>query len=229
MSYARATTVDSGPTGDTVVQAVLDLDADLTTVFANLNTHEALTTGAHGITAGEGYIVGTDALQTLTRKTITTPTITGGTTTNQTITTPTITGAVTGSGMTLTGGTISGATLTGATTGSGMTLTGGTISAATITSGTATNVALTGGSSTNMTITTPTITGGTSTNLNMTTPNIGVASGTSLALTGAFGMGGHAAMTPAAHLADPGDLPTALIWAADVNTLLIRFGLMAAS
>jgi hypothetical protein len=214
MSYSRSTTIDSGPTGDTVVQAVLDLDTDLTAIYTDLNTHEALTTGAHGITAGEGYIVGTDALQTLTRKTISAPTITG---------------AVTGSGMTLTGGTISGATLTGATTGSGMTLTGGTISAATITSGTATNVALTGGSSTNMTITTPTITGGTSTNLNMTTPNIGVASGTSLALTGAFGMGGHAAMTPAAHLADPGDLPTALIWAADVNTLLIRFGLMAAS
>jgi hypothetical protein len=82
MSYARATTVDSGPTGDTVVQAVLDLDADLTTVFANLNTHEALTTASHGLTSGEGDIVGTDALQTLTRKTITSPTITGGTATN---------------------------------------------------------------------------------------------------------------------------------------------------
>lgn len=82
MSYARATTVDSGPTGDTVVQAVLDLDADLTTVFANLNTHEALTTASHGLTSGEGDIVGTDALQTLTRKTIASPTITGGTATN---------------------------------------------------------------------------------------------------------------------------------------------------
>lgn len=82
MSYSRSTTIDSGPTGDTVVQAVLDLDADLTTVFANLNTHEALTTASHGLTSGEGDIVGTDALQTLTRKTITSPTITGGTATN---------------------------------------------------------------------------------------------------------------------------------------------------
>lgn len=123
MSYARATTVDSGPTGDTVVQAVLDLDADLTTVFANLNTHEALTTASHGLTSGEGDIVGTDALQTLTRKTITSPTITG---------------TVTGSGMTLSGGTISGATITGAITASGA-----TIASPTITGGTATNLVMT--------------------------------------------------------------------------------------
>jgi hypothetical protein len=111
MSYARATTVDSGPTGDTVVQAVLDLDADLTTVFANLNTHEALTTASHGLTSGEGDIVGTDALQTLTRKTITSPTITGGTATNQTITTPTITGG-TATNQTITTPTITGGTAT---------------------------------------------------------------------------------------------------------------------
>lgn len=102
MSYARATTVDSGPTGDTVVQAVLDLDADLTTVFANLNTHEALTTASHGLTSGEGDIVGTDALQTLTRKTIASPTITGGTATNLVMTTPSI-GTASGTNLTLSG------------------------------------------------------------------------------------------------------------------------------
>jgi hypothetical protein len=131
MSYSRSTTVDSGPTGDTVVQAVLDLDADLTTVFANLNTHEALTTASHGLTSGEGDIVGTDALQTLTRKTITSPTITGGTATNQTITTPTITGG-TATNQTITTPTITGGTATNQT-----------ITTPTITGGTATNLVMT--------------------------------------------------------------------------------------
>jgi hypothetical protein len=57
MSYARATTVDSAPSGDSVKQAVLDLDADLTSIYTDLNTHEALTTGAHGVT---GTILGTE-------------------------------------------------------------------------------------------------------------------------------------------------------------------------
>jgi hypothetical protein len=57
MSYARATTVDSAPSGDSVKQAVLDLDTDLTSIYTNLNTHEALTTTAHGVS---GTILGTE-------------------------------------------------------------------------------------------------------------------------------------------------------------------------
>jgi trimeric autotransporter adhesin len=83
MAYARTTTVDTGPAGDTIVQGVTDLDTDLTAVYANLNTHEALTE-THGAT---GAIVGTTNIQTLTNKTLTSPTISGGT-----ITSPTITG-----------------------------------------------------------------------------------------------------------------------------------------
>lgn len=37
MSYTRSTTIDSSPTGDTVKQAVLDLDTDLTAAFVALN------------------------------------------------------------------------------------------------------------------------------------------------------------------------------------------------
>lgn len=71
MSYSRATTVDSSPGGDSTKQAVLDVDADLTTIFANLNTHEALT-ATHGAT---GAVVGTTNSQTLTNKTLTAPVI----------------------------------------------------------------------------------------------------------------------------------------------------------
>jgi hypothetical protein len=67
MAYARTTTVDTGPAGDTIVQGVTDLDTDLTAVYANLNTHEALTE-THGAT---GAIVGTTNTQTLTNKTLT--------------------------------------------------------------------------------------------------------------------------------------------------------------
>jgi hypothetical protein len=73
MAYARTTTVDTGPAGDTIVQGVTDLDTDLTAVYANLNTHEALTE-THGAT---GAIVGTTNIQTLTNKTLVSPTITG--------------------------------------------------------------------------------------------------------------------------------------------------------
>jgi hypothetical protein len=81
MAYARTTTVDTGPAGDTIVQGVTDLDTDLTAIYANLNTHEALTE-THGAT---GEIVGTTNTQTLTNKTLTSPTISGGTITSPTI------------------------------------------------------------------------------------------------------------------------------------------------
>lgn len=38
MAFTRETIVDSSPTGDSVKQAVLDLDTDLTTAFIHLNT-----------------------------------------------------------------------------------------------------------------------------------------------------------------------------------------------
>ena len=57
MSYARTTTVDPSPSGDTVKQAILDVDTDLTGSFTNLNTHEALV-DVHGVkvTAGQTLV-----------------------------------------------------------------------------------------------------------------------------------------------------------------------------
>lgn len=69
--YTRTTAVDSAPGGDSVKQAILDLDTDLTGAFSNANTHEALT-ATHGAT---GAIVGTTNAQTLTNKTLTAPKI----------------------------------------------------------------------------------------------------------------------------------------------------------
>lgn len=103
MAYTRSTTVDSSPSGDTTKQAVLDVDADLTAIFADLNTHEALTTNAHGFT---GTKTGSGAMVAATSPTIVTPTITGGSSINQTITTPTVTGTVTASSATITGATL---------------------------------------------------------------------------------------------------------------------------
>jgi hypothetical protein len=73
MAYARTTTVDAGAAGDTVKQAILDCDTDITGIFADLNTHEALT-ATHGAT---GAVVGTTNTQTLTNKTLSAPTISG--------------------------------------------------------------------------------------------------------------------------------------------------------
>jgi hypothetical protein len=119
MAYARTTTVDTGPAGDTIVQGVTDLDTDLTAIYTNLNTHEALTE-THGAT---GAIVGTTNTQTLTNKTLTSPTISGGTITSPTITgtgaiagvfTGNLTGNVTGN-VTGTTGTFSSSVAGGAT------------------------------------------------------------------------------------------------------------------
>jgi hypothetical protein len=114
MAYARTTTVDTGPAGDTIVQGVTDLDTDLTAIYTNLNTHEALTE-THGAT---GAVVGTTNTQTLTNKTLSAPTLTGtvtlsgatmtgGTYTSPTINTPTV---VT---PTVSGGTFTSPTITG--------------------------------------------------------------------------------------------------------------------
>lgn len=71
MTYSRNTSINPNPYGDTTKQAIEDkLDADLTKIFSDLNAHEALTTGAHGITS---TIVGTLETQTLSNKTLSAP------------------------------------------------------------------------------------------------------------------------------------------------------------
>ena len=42
MAYSRTETVDANPAGDTIKQAVLDLDTDMDNIFTDLNSHAAL-------------------------------------------------------------------------------------------------------------------------------------------------------------------------------------------
>jgi hypothetical protein len=90
-------------------------------ILSGVDTH------VHGIATGEGVVVGTDKTQTLTAKTLTTPTINGAT----------ITGTVTSStatfgSPTLTTPTINGATLTGTVTAGSATIASPTITSPTI-------------------------------------------------------------------------------------------------
>uniref|UniRef100_A0A6H1ZIX0 Uncharacterized protein n=1 Tax=viral metagenome TaxID=1070528 RepID=A0A6H1ZIX0_9ZZZZ len=90
-AYTRTTVIDSAPAGDTVKEAVLDLDTDLTGIVAAYNAHDPATTAVHGV--GAGTVCGTTLTQTLTNKTLTSPTIssptiTGGASTNMTLVTP---------------------------------------------------------------------------------------------------------------------------------------------
>jgi hypothetical protein len=148
MAYTRDYALDSNPGGDTGKQAFIDLDADLTSIFTDLNTHEALTTGAHGV--GAGTIVGTTLTQTLT---------------NKTIQAATLTGAFTGTGLTLTSGTIVSPTISAPTITGTVTASGATISAANYTAGTATNLTLSSPTLTStVTASGATITGGTTVN-----------------------------------------------------------------
>lgn len=72
MSYSKPYTLNNVPGGDTVRSAIVDkCDGNITAIFANLNTHEALSE-IHGAT---GALVGTTNTQTLTNKTLTTPVI----------------------------------------------------------------------------------------------------------------------------------------------------------
>lgn len=60
-NYTRTTTVDSAPSGDSVKQAILDLDTDLTGHVAAYNAHDTATTSVHGFTGtktGSGAMVG---------------------------------------------------------------------------------------------------------------------------------------------------------------------------
>ena len=61
-TYVRTTTVDSAPSGDSVKQAILDLDTDLTGHIAAYNTHDTATTSVHGFT---GTKTGSGAIQML--------------------------------------------------------------------------------------------------------------------------------------------------------------------
>jgi len=129
MAYVKHFTIDAGPAGDTVKDVIVTkVDGNIDAIFADLNTHEALTTGAHGV--GSGTIVGTALTQTLTNKTLSGTTLTG---------TITGTGATYAGGTfsgTFTGGTLSGTTLSGVTTAAGIvnsgTITGGTLSGTTL-------------------------------------------------------------------------------------------------
>lgn len=59
--YTRTTTVDAAPSGDSVKQAILDLDTDLTGHVAAYNNHDTATTSVHGFTGtktGSGAMVG---------------------------------------------------------------------------------------------------------------------------------------------------------------------------
>lgn len=72
MSYTKPQSLNNVPGGDTVKSAIVDkLDVNATQIVADLNTHEARSE-IHGAT---GAIVGTTNTQTLTNKTLTTPTI----------------------------------------------------------------------------------------------------------------------------------------------------------
>lgn len=117
--YTRTTTVDTSPGGDTVKQAVVDVDVDLTGIVTAYNTHDTGTTAVHGV--GAGTVCGTTLTQTLTNKTLSAPTLTGTVTASgATVVSPTITNA------TIQSSTLNGLTHTAATTG--FTIAGGTAS-----------------------------------------------------------------------------------------------------
>jgi hypothetical protein len=158
MAYTRTYTIDASPSGDTVKAAIATkLDGDLTDIYTNLTSHEAMTTNAHGV--GSGTIVGTATTDTLTNKTLSSPTLTG-TLSGGTISGVTMTATITASGATIVSPTITGGsavnmtietpTLTGTLTLTSPTLTGtidasgATISSPTITGATLSNPTLTG-------------------------------------------------------------------------------------
>jgi hypothetical protein len=76
MSYNRSETVDPSAGGDTVKEAILDLDSDMDNIFTYLNAHDVATTSVHGLA---GDVVGTSDTQELTNKTLTAPDINAGT------------------------------------------------------------------------------------------------------------------------------------------------------
>ena len=204
--YTRTTTVDSSETGDSVKQAVLDVDADLTGIIAAYNTHDTATTDVHGCT---GAATGTGALVRATSPTLVTPALgtpsaiiltnASGSCTLTTVTATSFVGALTGDVTgNVTGDVTGGGTLTSATfvtcalgTPSSGTLTNCTgLPIATGVSGLGTGVAafLATPSSANLksAVTDETGSGALvfATSPTLVTPTIGAASGTSLTLSG---------------------------------------------
>lgn len=99
MTWTRtASPIDPNPGGSSEYYGHVTHEADVVELFADLNSHEALTTGIHGV--GAGTVASTGTTQTLSAKTLASPIITG---------TVTATGA-TMTGMALTGGSMTGMT-----------------------------------------------------------------------------------------------------------------------
>lgn len=97
--YTRTTTVDSGPAGDSVKQAVVDVDADLTGIVAAYNTHDTATTSVHGFT---GAKTGSGAMVGATSPTLVTPVL--GVATATSINKVALTAPATGSTLTIADG-----------------------------------------------------------------------------------------------------------------------------
>jgi hypothetical protein len=57
-NYTRTGVVDPAPGGDSVKQAVIDVDGDVTGLVAAYNAHDTATTGVHGFTATTGVVGG---------------------------------------------------------------------------------------------------------------------------------------------------------------------------
>lgn len=94
--------------------------------FTDSRTHEASSSGVHGIS---GSFVDTNSIQTLNNKTLASPTINNGT----------ITGTVTATGSTVTGGTLDGATLHNDVVTGTLNLAGSTVNGAYTNTGDITN------------------------------------------------------------------------------------------
>jgi len=144
VAHASAAVVKHMVTARDMQEPQEHINASGVYTIKNDGSDVSVTTGTivkplHGLTTGDGNVVGTDASQTLTRKTLTNPTINTGTLTGTIANSGTISGGtITGGTITassLTSPTINGATLTGTITNSG-TITGGTITSGTINSAT---------------------------------------------------------------------------------------------
>jgi len=126
VAHAAGTSVRHGVSGRDFKEeqthiAARGYDADTAILSSARQTH------VHGLVSGDGSIVGSDQSVTLTRKTLTTPTINGATITG-TVTASTATFA----SPTLTTPTVNGATITGTVTASTATIASPTISSPTI-------------------------------------------------------------------------------------------------
>lgn len=72
MAYTRtASAIDPNPGGTSEKTGHITHETDVVELFVDLNAHEILTTGLHGV--GAGTVVGTAATQTLSAKTLTSP------------------------------------------------------------------------------------------------------------------------------------------------------------